>query len=428
MGAARPGRPDAARRLAGLINHPAIEAANRQAFAAYQAAQPVLEGSPRAPCPRWASARSCTRVRRSRGSGCAVRRARSSAPSCTRAGAQPCGRGGAGAARRGSSSRRATPRRGRADGRRDQRLDAGLDRGRPRARQRAYCNFNEGLGKVLRFGANSPEVIERLRWMAAVLAPALRRRARAPGRRRAEAADRAGAAHGRRGAQPQRRRLVAAAQAPGAGAAAHRHRPADVAAVVEFIAGNDHFFLNLSMAACKAMLDAAAGAEQQHGDRDVAERGRLRHPPERHRRGLVHRAGAGGRRPVLSGYSAADAARPRRQRDHRDRGSRRLRHGRRAGDRAVRRRHAAGRDREHRRDEPHHARPQRRADPAALDFAGTPAGIDARKVVDTGIAPIINTGIAHREAGIGQIGAGITRAPLACFAQAIVALADRVAD
>jgi hypothetical protein len=63
----------------------------------------------------------------------------------------------------------------------------------------------------------------------------------------------------------------------------------------------------------------------------------------------------------------------------------------------------------------------------ALDFAGTPAGIDARKVVDTGIAPIINTGIAHREAGIGQIGAGITRAPLACFAKAIVELAARVA-
>jgi hypothetical protein len=48
-------------------------------------------------------------------------------------------------------------------------------------------------------------------------------------------------------------------------------------------------------------------------------------------------------------------------------------------------------------------------------------------VVDTGIAPIINTGIAHREAGIGQIGAGITRAPLACFAKAIVELAARVA-
>ena len=66
--------------------------------------------------------------------------------------------------------------------------------------------------------------------------------------------------------------------------------------------------------------------------------------------------------------------------------------------------------------------------PETLDFAGTPAGIDARKVVDTGIAPIINTGIAHREAGIGQIGAGITRAPLACFAKAVIALADRVVD
>ena len=59
----------------------------------------------------------------------------------------------------------------------------------------------------------------------------------------------------------------------------------------------------------------------------------------------------------------------------------------------------------------------------ALNFGGTPAGIDARKVLDTGILPVINTGIAHREAGIGQIGAGVTRAPLACFTQAIAALA-----
>ena len=63
-----------------------------------------------------------------------------------------------------------------------------------------------------------------------------------------------------------------------------------------------------------------------------------------------------------------------------------------------------------------------------MNFAGTPAGIDARKVVDTGILPIINTGIAHREAGIGQIGAGITRAPLACFAQAVTALAASLPD
>jgi hypothetical protein len=62
-----------------------------------------------------------------------------------------------------------------------------------------------------------------------------------------------------------------------------------------------------------------------------------------------------------------------------------------------------------------------------MNFAGTPAGIDVRKVVDTSIAPIINTGIAHKEAGVGQIGAGITKAPLACFAQAAVALAETLA-
>ena len=60
----------------------------------------------------------------------------------------------------------------------------------------------------------------------------------------------------------------------------------------------------------------------------------------------------------------------------------------------------------------------------SLGFSGTPTGIDARRVIETGIAPVINTGIAHREAGIGQIGAGIARAPLACFEAAIRTLAD----
>ncbi len=59
----------------------------------------------------------------------------------------------------------------------------------------------------------------------------------------------------------------------------------------------------------------------------------------------------------------------------------------------------------------------------AMSFAGTPAGVDARRVVDTGICPVINTGIAHKEAGVGQIGAGITRAPLDRFAKAVSALA-----
>jgi len=62
----------------------------------------------------------------------------------------------------------------------------------------------------------------------------------------------------------------------------------------------------------------------------------------------------------------------------------------------------------------------------ALGYKGAPLGLDARRVVASNYSPIINTGIAHKEAGIGQIGAGITRAPLECFAQAIAALAARV--
>jgi hypothetical protein len=63
----------------------------------------------------------------------------------------------------------------------------------------------------------------------------------------------------------------------------------------------------------------------------------------------------------------------------------------------------------------------------ALDFQGAPSGIDVRAVVDTGIEPVINTGIAHREAGVGQIGAGLTRAPLECFVQAVTALDQELA-
>src|SRR5215218_11148849 len=61
----------------------------------------------------------------------------------------------------------------------------------------------------------------------------------------------------------------------------------------------------------------------------------------------------------------------------------------------------------------------------ALDFRGTPTGIDIRKVVETGITPRVNTGIAHKNAGVGQIGAGLVRPPLAIFEEALVAYAER---
>ena len=57
----------------------------------------------------------------------------------------------------------------------------------------------------------------------------------------------------------------------------------------------------------------------------------------------------------------------------------------------------------------------------ALDFQGVPTGIDIMKVIETGIAPVINTGIAHKEAGIGQVGA-----PMACFEAALEAFAEKM--
>ncbi|MFN2279914.1 MAG: hypothetical protein ACK2UR_20030, partial [Candidatus Promineifilaceae bacterium] len=59
-----------------------------------------------------------------------------------------------------------------------------------------------------------------------------------------------------------------------------------------------------------------------------------------------------------------------------------------------------------------------------LDFRGTPTGVDIRKVVELGITPRINTGIAHREAGIGQVGAGLVRPPLSVFEEALIAYAE----
>lgn len=59
-----------------------------------------------------------------------------------------------------------------------------------------------------------------------------------------------------------------------------------------------------------------------------------------------------------------------------------------------------------------------------LEFRGTPTGIDIRKVVELGITPRVNTGIAHREAGVGQVGAGLVRPPMKIFEDALIAYAQ----
>ena len=293
---------------------------------------------------------------------------------------------------------------------------------------RAFCNLNEGLGKVLRFGANSSEVIKRLQWMARVLAPALGAALAKLGPMElkpliAQALQMGDEVHNRNAAASSLflKKIVPAALHSGFDAAA-------IADAVTFIAGNDHFFLNLSMAACKTMLDAAHGvpgsslvtAMSRNGVRfgirlsGTGEQwfeapspvvnglyfpsyGPEHAAPDMGDSSITETAGLGGfamaTAPAIVqfvGGTPQDAIA----------NTREMRH------------ITLGRN--------------NAFTLPAMNFSGTPAGIDARRVLDTNITPIINTGIAHKEAGIGQIGAGITRAPLECFTQAIIALASRV--
>src|SRR5215472_4194247 len=127
----------------------------------------------------------------------------------------------------------------------------------PSSGRRAYCSLNEGLGKVLRYGAYSAEVIDRLRWMSAVLGPMFQ----AAVRRRgpvdvtailAQMVQMGDEAHNRNraGTLMLLRDLLPSMAETGFPAA-------DVAESARFVGGNDHFFLNLAMPACKLAMDAA---------------------------------------------------------------------------------------------------------------------------------------------------------------------------
>jgi hypothetical protein len=294
----------------------------------------------------------------------------------------------------------------------------------------AYSNFNEGLGKVLRFGANSPEVIARLKWMQKTLAPTLRAGLQRLGKLElkplmAQALHMGDEVHNRNTAASALliKRLVPALMKSSASAA-------DVAAVIEFIAANDHFFLNISMAACKSMLDAAHGVPGSSLVTVMARNGvdfgvrvsglakRWFTSPAPVVKGLY-----------FAGYSTADAA-P-------DLGDSAITETAGVGGFAMAAapaivRFVGGNAQDALANTLAMTHITLRRNSAftlpALDFAGTPCGIDARRVVDTGILPVINTGIAHKAPGVGQIGAGVTRAPLACFVQAVGALARSVKD
>ncbi len=294
--------------------------------------------------------------------------------------------------------------------------------------QLAFSNFNEGLGSVLRFGANNADVLARLAWMRDELAPALQAAVRQMGELElkplmGQALHMGDEVHNRNAAATGLliKRLVPALLACSL--------PQDVVQrVVAFITGNDHFFLNLSMAACKSMLDAAANVPFSSMVTVMARNG-------------VHfgiqLSGTGNRwfqapaNPVeglfFPGYSAEDAAA--------DLGDSAITETAGVGGFAMASSPAivkfvGGTPA----DATQHSRRMQRitlgANPAftlpALNFAPTAAGIDARKVADRGILPVINTGIAHKQAGVGQIGAGITTAPMFCFIEALGALSESV--
>jgi hypothetical protein len=428
------GDPAVARALAALVNRPEVELANAEAFRRYLEAQPVLEGV--------APAREVV-------PGLGDRTLLHSGPPI--AWKDMCGpmqgavlgaivlEGWAGDL---AAARSLAESGGVAFAPNHERQAVGPMAGvispsmpvwivRERSRgHRAFCNLNEGLGKVLRMGANGPEVLKRLRWMGAVLAPAL---AAALARLEplplkpliAQALHMGDEVHNRNVAATGLllKRLVPALLAAGLPART-------IEESVAFIAATDHFFLNVSMAACKAAMDAAEGCAHSSLVTAMA------------RNGVefgVRVSGGGGRwftapAPIVDGlyfpgYSRADAAPD-------------------LGDSAITETAGLGgfamatapaivqfvggsaADAAAYTREMGHITLGR--NPAwtlpPLDFAGTPAGIDARRAVDTGIAPIINTGIAHREAGIGQVGAGITRAPMACLEQAVLHLARALPD
>jgi hypothetical protein len=289
---------------------------------------------------------------------------------------------------------------------------------------RAYCNLNEGLGKVLRFGANSPDVIERLRWLGGEFFTTMQIAVRGLADANlkplmAQALHMGDELHNRNTAASGLlfKRFTLALLAS-------KLDSSTIQRALAFVAGNDHFFLNISMAACKSMSDAAHGVTGSSMVTVMARNGvnfglRLSGTGDRWFQAPAN--------PVdglyFPGYTVEDAAAD-------------------LGDSAITETNGLGGFAmaaspaivQFVGGTPADATANSRrmlgitlgANPAftlpPLNFGGTPAGIDARLVADSGVLPIINTGIAHKKAGIGQIGAGITTAPMSCFNDAIAAL------
>jgi hypothetical protein len=288
----------------------------------------------------------------------------------------------------------------------------------------AYATQNEGLGRVLRYGAYGPEVLCRLKWMESTLCPALKAALEISGpldlrNMIAQALHMGDECHNRNKAGTS---LFIRAIGPALAEAVHD--PATVAAVLRFMDGNDHFFLNLSMAAVKAMLLPAeripgctvvttmARNGTDWGIRVSGTGDRWFTAPAPYVEGLW-----------LPGFTADDANPD-------------------IGDSAITETGGIGGfalagapaivqfvggtplDALNATLEMYEITAGEHAafTIPALSFRGTPIGIDVRKVMRTGILPRLNTGIAHRKPGVGMVGAGLVQAPAGCFVEAFQAL------
>ena len=289
---------------------------------------------------------------------------------------------------------------------------------------RAYCAINEGLGNVMRFGGNDAEVLARLAWLRDVLGPAMGRALREMGGIPLKQIIARGLTMGDE--MHQRNvgcsGLVLRQLAPALARTATN--TADLAEVLGFIGRNDQFFLNIAMAMGKALTDPArgiagssivtamcrngtdfgiriSGTGDQWFTAPVEMPQGLYFPgyteadanPDMGDSAIVETVGLGGfamaAAPAVVGFIGAG----------------------RASDAATFTRSMG--------EITFAANPEWTI--PWLDHAGVPTGIDIRRVVETGIAPTINTGIAHRKPGVGQVGAGVVKAPMGCFVTALEA-------
>jgi hypothetical protein len=289
----------------------------------------------------------------------------------------------------------------------------------------AYSTLYMGVGKVLRHGAYDDSVLERLAWMNHELAPLLRDAIQRAGgidikNLMAQAVQMGDELHNRNKASNA---LLLVALFPHLVAVGGAEA---VEKAATFIEGAGHFVLNSVMASCKVMLDAASGVRGSTIVTTIARNGTETG---------IRVSGTGEQwftAPAPSiegvyfpGYGPEDA--------NPDLGDSAITETAGLGSFAMAGAPAVVQYIGGTPDFALQTTLQMREITVAehqafqlpgLNFRGTPVGIDIRKVVETGIAPVINTGIAHRKPGIGQIGAGLTTAPMACFVKALEAFAE----